>query len=142
VSRPDFEQFSVMLALTAARRSEDPYTQVGCAVLNREHRVLSVGYNGLAPNLVVTEDFWKDRDSRLKFMLHAEINALALVRHGEGHIIGLTHSPCMSCAQAIVANHITVVRYAYEYHRDQQYKDIFKFYNIDYKQIEVKNDQN
>ena len=77
-----------------------------------------------------------NRENKLLFMVHAEINALSMVKRGEGHLIALTHSPCMSCSQAIIAHGINEVIYLKEYHRCDKYKSIFNEYNIKYKQLE------
>lgn len=34
------------MALTAAKRSKDPVTQVGAVIVAADNRVLSIGYNG------------------------------------------------------------------------------------------------
>ena len=60
-----------VLSENISRISEDPYTKVGAIVLNKDGRVLSLGYNGLAPNKNVQKSFWKNRDIRRKYMMDA-----------------------------------------------------------------------
>jgi dCMP deaminase len=137
MERLSIPEYSVKMALTASERSEDPYLKVGCCILNKKGRVLATGYNGLKSQMVVGDEFWKDRDWRRKFMLHAEPNAFSLVSvHENPYIIGISHSPCSSCATTIVANGIEEVYYAEEYHLEQTFKEIFNFYGVKYRLIE------
>ena len=45
--RISFEEMALNIANVAKDRSEDPYKKVGACILNKEGRVLSIGYNGL-----------------------------------------------------------------------------------------------
>lgn len=96
------------LAIEAASRSEDPYLQVGCCILRKDHTVASLGYNGPPPGIEVD---WSDRDKRRKRMVHAEINCLRNVRVGEGDILAVTLSPCLPCLTAIASWGIKKVFY-------------------------------
>tara|TARA_B110001454_G_scaffold192345_1_gene192585 strand:+ start:385 stop:681 length:297 start_codon:yes stop_codon:yes gene_type:complete len=92
--------------------------------------VLGVGYNGLAAGKDVDDAFWKDRDNRRKYMLHAEANCLSLFKRGEARLIAVTLLPCSYCATMIAAYNIPLVIYSQEYERDVQARDIFNFYKI------------
>jgi dCMP deaminase len=139
MERLSIPEYAITIAKAAAKRSEDPYLKVGCCVLNKQGRVLATGYNGLKAKKQVTNDFWADREWRRKFCLHSEINAFSLISiHENPFIIGITHSPCSSCAAAIVANGIEQVYYEEEYHREQEFKEIFDFYNIEYSIVKIK----
>jgi len=119
-------------------RSEDPYRKVGCCILNKNGRVLSVGYNGLPSKFSAAGDFWKDRDSRRKYMLHAEINALSLIRESDDpNLLACTLLPCPSCATAIIAHGIKNVIYIDNYESDSSSIDIFEYYNINIKKYEI-----
>ena len=115
-----------------SNRSEDPYKKVGVCILNKDGRVLSVGYNGLLSKFNINEDFFSDRDNRRKYMIHAEINALSLVKRGDQpHLLASTLLPCSNCATNIVAYGVKSVVYSEEYEKDSNAKEIFKFYNIE-----------
>ena len=62
--RISFEEMATKFALDASLRSEDPHKKVGCCILNKEGRVLSIGYNGLSPKHSIPSNFWEDRDER------------------------------------------------------------------------------
>ena len=128
--RPSWEEYAMSLAEVAATRSEDPYVNVGACVLDKNYRVVGMGYNGLATNKNVTAVFWHDRDERRKYMIHAEPNALFHVKRGEGELLACTLLPCSSCATLIAGHGIKRVIYKELYKRDTSALEIFEFYNI------------
>ena len=44
-----WDEYFMGLAHLSAKRSKDPNTQVGAAIVNDQHKVVSIGYNGF-PN--------------------------------------------------------------------------------------------
>ena len=133
--RISWEEYALRLADVASLRSPDPFVKVGACALDYSNRVIGVAYNGLAPNKEVGEDFWKDRDARRPFMIHAEINLLSLFKRGECKLLACTLLPCSSCASSIVAHGIKKVVYQDTYFRDDMALEIFKFNGIDCSQI-------
>jgi dCMP deaminase len=134
-NRISWEEYALRIAEVAAQRSEDIYIQVGACVLDKDNRVVGVGYNGLAPTKNVNDEFWKDRDERRKFILHAEANALAMVKRGDAVLLACNLLPCSSCATLIAAHGIRKVVYRTPYNRDMASLEIFDFYGIEYKQL-------
>jgi len=130
-----WEEYALSLAEVAAKRSEDPYMKVGACILDKNHRVVGMGYNGLVSGKNVTESFWQDRDERRKYMIHAEPNALFHVKRGEGDLLACTLLPCSSCATLIAGHGIKRVIYKELYKRDTSALEIFKFYNISCEMI-------
>jgi len=133
--RISWKDYALKIAEVTTLRSEDPFMKVGAVVLNKENRVVGVGYNGLASGKNVTEEFWKDRDERRKYMIHAEANALLNVKRGEGDLLACTLLPCGSCATLIAAHGIKRVVYKEVYKRDISSLEIFKFYGIECEQL-------
>ena len=109
--RPDWYRYALMLAKTAALRSEDPYMKVGAVVVRKDNSVASIGYNGAPPGIKLD---WQDREKRRKFVIHAEINAFRYVHKSdtEGGFIAITHRPCSACLPVIAAHGILHVVYA------------------------------
>ena len=110
--RLSWEEYALSLAFTASQRSEDPHMKVGACALNEHNMVLALGYNGLAPRKEVVDLFWKDRDLRRPYMIHAEANCLSLVKRGEVTLLAVTLLPCASCATLIASYDIPKVVYA------------------------------
>ena len=134
--RPNWEEYALDLAHTAATRSEDPYHKVGACALGWSHEVLGLGYNGLMSGKNVEPSFWEDRDARRPYMIHAEVNCLASVERGQCKVLAVTLLPCSYCATMIAAYEIPYVFYSEIYSRDTQALEIFKFYGIKCEQIE------
>jgi len=137
-NRPDWKEYALRLAFTAAERSEDPYQRVGACALNRDRMVLGLGYNGLASGVSMPyKNFWENRDYRRKYMIHAEANCLSLCKKGEVDILASTLLPCSSCATMIAAYGVESVVYSELYKRDTDALSIFKFYNISVEQVKL-----
>lgn len=130
-NRISFEDLAMQIAIVASKRSEDLHKKVGACVLDKMGRVLGVGYNGIRSGHTMNQDFWKDRDNRRNFVIHAEVNALSNVDINKAHLLAVTLLPCSSCANLIASRNIVKVLYLEEYDKDQSSKEIFKFHNIE-----------
>ena len=108
MSRITWDQYALNIAHAAASRSEDPYHQVGVALMRPDHTVAAVGYNG-APSGVDID--WSDRDSRRASVIHAEANALRYVTPGEVGTLATTMMPCAGCVLLISSYGIRRVVY-------------------------------
>jgi dCMP deaminase len=135
MSRISWEEYALRIAEVASQRSEDIHIQVGACVLDKEHRVVGIGYNGLAPNKTVSSAFWRDRDHRRQFMIHAEANALAMIKRGDAVLLACTLIPCSACATLIASYGIKKVVYRQPYNRDMASLKIFDFYDIECVQL-------
>jgi dCMP deaminase len=130
--RISFVDLAIQTAKVAALRSEDKYKQVGCCILNKEGRVLSIGYNGLQPRQSVRKKFWNNRDKRRDYIIHAETNALSCItRYSNPYLLATTLLPCSSCAVNIASYGIKKIYYIEDYKKDKKCIEIFKFYKID-----------
>lgn len=111
MKRLAWDEYAVLLAITAAGRSEDPWYQVGAVVLRADHSVAGVGYNG-APSGVDLD--WSDRDLRRLFVIHAEINALRFARADEVRdgLLAVSHRPCANCLRTAASYQIRTVAFA------------------------------
>ena len=129
--RMGWDEYALNLATVASLRSEDPFQTVGACALDFDHRVLSVGYNGLVQGKDADPiKFWGNRDHRRKYMIHAEANCLSLFKSGECKILAVTLLPCSSCATLVAAYKIPTVVYKKIYERDSKALEIFDFYGI------------
>lgn len=111
-----WDEYFMGLAHLSALRSKDPNTQVGAAIVDENHRVVSVGYNGF-PTGVSDDEFPWDReggtlDSKYAFVVHAELNAiLNSQRSVRGCTIYVSLFPCNECAKAIIQSGIKKIVY-------------------------------
>ncbi len=94
------------------------------AVLLRDDRIVSLGYNGTAQGTDNECEYWEGGVLKTKDeVLHAEENVIVFAaRYGvetNGCSMVITHSPCMRCARLILQAGIKVVIYGEETrHRD------------------------
>ena len=126
------------IANTIAMRSKGNRLKVG-AVLVRDKRILSIGYNGLPSGY--TPDVLEDENNTTKpDVIHAELNCiLNAAKEGiqlQGSTLYVTHSPCRHCAALIKQAGITVVIYQSIY-RDTSGLDKLTEYLISYRQHEI-----
>ena len=137
-NRLSWEEYALTLAACAATRSEDIYQKVGACALSHSNRVLGLAYNGLTSGKEAPKWFWKNRDKRRPFMIHAEANLLSLFKRDECRLLAVTLKPCSYCARLICAWNIPKVVYYDDYHKDsKETDDIFKFYGVKLKQIRL-----
>ena len=106
----DWDMRFLELARHVATWSKDPSTQVGAVIVDRKRRVVSMGYNGFPRGVEDSIKRYKDRDEKLKFICHAERNALDNSPHSvEGCALYATFMPCNECAKSIIQRGITTV---------------------------------
>ncbi|MCY7350796.1 MAG: dCMP deaminase family protein [Cytophagaceae bacterium] len=112
------------LAINLARRSHCIKAQVG-AVLVRDTRIISIGYNGPPAGTHNCDEEFPEvgcpRDSKgsCSLALHAEQNAiLYAAKNGsaiEGSTLYITLSPCIACARIIFSMKIRKVVFLHLY---------------------------
>lgn len=104
------------IAHTVAKRGTCSRAQVG-AVIVRDGRIISIGYNG-APRGMPHCDHSGDKGV-CSIAIHAEMNAIIWgARAGipiDSSVMYATHSPCYTCAVAMVAAGIKGLWYEQEY---------------------------
>ncbi len=54
-----WDEYFMGIALLSAMRSKDPSTQVGACIVNKENRIVSVGYNGFPKGCSDEEFPWE-----------------------------------------------------------------------------------
>jgi dCMP deaminase len=112
--RPSWDEYFIELASVVSKRSTCLRRQVG-AVLVRDKRILSTGYNGAPTGLSHCDEVGCLREAEnvpsgqrqeICRALHAEQNALVqAARHGinvEGSTIYVTLEPCVLCSKMLI----------------------------------------
>ncbi len=121
--RPSWNKYFMNIAHEVAQRSTCERAQVG-AVIVRDKRILTTGYNGSPRGLPHCSEVGCLMDNgHCVRTLHAEQNAIIQAAlHGvitEGAIIYVTHQPCFNCAKTIINAGISEIVYGKEYRDDR-----------------------
>ena len=101
----------INLASHVAAWSKDPSSQVGAVIIRPDRSVASVGFNGLPRAVSDDPARLADRDQKLLYTVHAELNAILAAReplHGYS-IVVYPFQPCAACAAAIIQAGISEV---------------------------------
>lgn len=102
------------LAKETAKWSKDPSKRIGAVIVGDKGQILSMGYNGFPRGIVDSEERLNNRETKYKYVVHAELNAIiCAARNGialEGASIYVTGLPiCRECAKAIIQVGISTV---------------------------------
>lgn len=113
----------LQLALDHAQMSKDPSTRVGSIIVGPDREIISAGFNGFPRGIADTAGRLNDRDTKLRLMVHGEMNAvLAAARTGirlKGCVLYLSATddsgmvwggpPCTRCTVEIIQAGITEI---------------------------------
>ena len=109
------------LAEHVATWSKDPSTQVGCVIVDKQNRVVSLGFNGFPRGIKDLVNRYEDKVRIYLFVAHAERNALDNAPLSvEGCTLYSPLLPCNECAKSIIQKGITKV-VSYEPTEDRPY---------------------
>lgn len=138
--RPEFDDIYMELAVNLAQRSHCIKRHVG-AVLTKDTRIISIGYNGPPSGTHNCDEEWPDRgcprDSKggCSLAIHAEQNAILYAVKNktsvEGATLYVTLSPCLACARIIYSMGIARVIYLNSY---AEHKGILSDEGVDFLQ--------
>lgn len=120
-----WDQYFMGIAKLSAMRSKDPHTSVGACIVDRDNKILSVGYNGMPHGCSDDEYPWGSEsddplDTKYLYVCHAELNALLNYTgtNLKGAKIYTTLFPCNECTKALIQSGICEVIY-----EDDKYAD-------------------
>lgn len=118
-NRPDWHEFFYSIAYAAATRSTCNRKQVG-AVLVKDNRVLSIGYNGSPPGEAHCIDIGCQLEhGHCTRTVHAEANAIATAaRFGvsvDGAQLYCTLEPCPACTNLCLSAGVKTLSWREDY---------------------------
>lgn len=127
---PSFDDIYMELAQNLARKSHCVKMKVG-AVLAKDTRIVSLGYNGPPAGTHNCDEEWpergceRDRKGSCSLALHAEENAILYAAKNKvdltDAVLYITLSPCLPCARTIFSTGIKKVYFLHSY---AEYKGI------------------
>ncbi len=112
-----WDEYFMGIALLSSMRSKDPSTQVGACIINKQKKIVAVGYNGF-PTGISDEAFsWNSEgdflDTKYPYVCHAEFNAILnkISIDLTDCTLYTTLFPCNECSKAIIQSGITSIIY-------------------------------
>ena len=136
----------INIALEIARASKCVSKQVG-AVIVKDGRILSTGYNGTPAGYTNCCEYWEDgytsehHEWSKTYEIHAEMNAIIwAAREGisiKGSTIYVTLEPCSDCSKNIIASGIKRIVYdkSYEHTNSDMVTKFLKDNDVSIEQI-------
>lgn len=121
--RKTWNEYFMEITELVASRSTCDRAFVGCVFVNKDHRIVSTGYNGSVSGNPHCHDVGHTmRDDHCIATIHAEMNAL-LYCAKEGITVKdctayVTHFPCLNCTKALIQGGITEIYYKNAYRLD------------------------
>ena len=138
MNKPQFDDIFMELAVNLAKRSHCIKRHVG-AVLTKDTRIISIGYNGPPAGTHNCDEEWPDkgcpRDSKggCSLAIHAEQNALLYAVKNKTEVKGatmyVTLAPCLACARILYTMGVSKVIYLNSY---AEYKGIDSDEGVDF----------
>ena len=144
-----WDEYFMGIAKLSAKRSKDPSTQVGACIVNDDHKILSLGYNGMPIGMNDDKAPW-DREgdylnTKYPYVCHSELNAILNARgiNLTGATLYVTLFPCNECSKAIIQSGIKKVIYESDKYADtdgvKASKRMFDECGIEYSKYQTKN---
>ena len=123
MERPSWKEYFKEISLLSKKRSSCHRLQVG-AVLVKDNRILSMGYNGHLPG---HEHISVVRNNHEQATVHAEQNVLCdCAKRGvscKDATMYITHYPCIICTRLMLAAGIKEINYIDDYKNDPLVKN-------------------
>jgi dCMP deaminase len=137
--RPDWDQYFMNIAATVATRSTCDRAAVG-AVLVRDKRILTTGFNGSPPGLPHCDEVGHLMvDGHCVRTTHAEANAIIQAAlHGissNGASCYVTHFPCLTCTKMLINAGISEIVYQTTYRPDSNAMGFFEDAGVAVRQV-------
>ena len=109
---PSWDELFMRMVYLISTKSRDPRTKIG-AVLVRDKRVVSMGYNGFPGGVKDLPDRYNNKSDKYKYVVHAEDNTiLTASRFGistVGTSLYTNGIPCCECSKSIIQGGVTEI---------------------------------
>lgn len=136
-----WDEYFMGVAQLSAKRSKDPSNQVGACIVNRDKKIVGIGYNGFPIGISDEEFPWKRDgewlDTKYPYVCHAEMNAITnSTMCLKGCTIYVTLFPCNECTKLLIQSGIKHIVYENDKHADKNFtiasKKMLDTVGIDY----------
>ncbi len=139
--RPTWDNYFIKIAVTVAERSTCDRANVG-AVLVREKRILTTGFNGSPKGLPHCDEAGHLLvEGHCVRTIHAETNAIIQAAlHGvstRDASCYVTHFPCINCTKTLINAGITRIVYLNDYRNDKNAHDFCKSAGVEITHVQL-----
>lgn len=147
--RPNWDEAFMFAAISAATRSSCLTIKTG-AVIVKDKRIISMGYNGAPPGITnCLEKGCRKKEHGVSFDkkdvglcrgVHAEVNAMSQISRDnlKGTKMYTVFFPCSSCAKAIVTSGISEVIYSKIYKEpDSLTRELFSEAGVRLRRLKI-----
>jgi dCMP deaminase len=143
-----WDEYFMGIALLSAKRSKDPNTQVGACIVDRDNKIVGIGYNGFPIGCSDDNLPWSREgaanETKYPYVVHAEANAiLNSTKDIHGARIYVDLFPCNECAKLIIQSGIKEVVYLSDKYKESDTvkasRRMFQMAGIKERQLIVKN---
>lgn len=143
-----WDEYFMGIALLSAKRSKDPNTQVGACIVDRDNKIVGIGYNGFPIGCSDDNLPWaregSANETKYPYVVHAEANAiLNSTKDIHGARIYVDLFPCNECAKLIIQSGIKEVVYLSDKYKESDTvkasRRMFQMAGIRERQLIVKN---
>ena len=140
-----WDKYFMGVALLSAMRSKDPNTQVGACIVNKQKRIVGIGYNGFPFGCDDDSFPWDNSgdflNTKYPYVVHAEPNAiLNSITSLDGCCIYVTLFPCHECVKLLIQSGIKEIIYMDDKYEgsesDQAAKKMLNAANISFRKME------
>lgn len=128
------------LAREVASWSKDPSTGTGCVIVDEAKHVVSLGYNGFPSRFPDLHSTLENREQRLAYTIHAEVNAILQAGGQARDCTAYVYPwpPCVDCAKILVQGRIKrVVALEATEEQQERWGDSFSRMEIMFREARV-----
>lgn len=72
----DWDEYFLKITEVVASKSKDPSSKMGCVIVDKNKRVVSMGYNGMLQGADESKMTLSERPMKYYFAIHSEMNAI------------------------------------------------------------------
>lgn len=144
-----WDEYFMGIAMLSAKRSKDPSTQVGACIVDKDNKVVGIGYNGFPIGCSDDNLPWERKannanHTKYPYVVHAEANAiLNSTKDLHGARIYVDLFPCNECAKLIIQSGIKEVVFLSDKYKDtdsvRASRKMFNLSGVKERQLIVKN---
>ena len=93
-----WDEYFMQIAEAVSSKSKDPSSKMGCVIVDKNKRVVSLGYNGMVQGADESKMTLSERPMKYYFAIHSEMNALIFAHQNlEGCTLYNRVATCENC---------------------------------------------